>query len=132
MVNSSHPPGPEPPLSGSLLSIPFGVLSQTVVESLLGTQSLEAMQQIMSHIDTNGDGDIGMDEWLAFMHKPDGLGDPVSFEDLEQSFREAVANRWHDSSAAFKEIDFDGNGTLQLEELQVAHQLPRSGPYLQH
>jgi len=93
---------------------------QTAVESLLGPQSLEAMQHIMSLMDTNGDGQIGMDEWLDFMHKPSAPGDPVRFEDLEHSFREAVAIHWPDSLAAFKEIDIDGNGTLQVEELQNA------------
>ena len=60
-------------------------------------------------MDTNEDGSIGVDEWLAFMQK---LG-------LEYTFRKAVATRWSDPVVAFKVLDVDGDGSLQLEELQV-------------
>ena len=61
----------------------------------------------MSRMDTDGDGGVQIDEWLAFMQKH------------ELAFRKAVNARWPDAAAAFKALDSDGNGSLEVEELQV-------------
>ena len=81
--------------------------SQDAVETLMGPESKEAVQQLMSRMDTDGDGGVQIDEWLAFMQKH------------ELAFRKAVNARWPDAAAAFKALDSDGNGSLEVEELQV-------------
>ena len=35
----------------------------------MGPEPKEAVQQLMSRMDTDGDGAVQIEEWLAFMHK---------------------------------------------------------------
>ena len=59
----SHPQPavPAPPL-------PAPPVSQKAIKELVGMEATKwAVQQLMARIDSNGDGEIGVDEWLAFM-----------------------------------------------------------------
>ena len=66
---------------------------------------------LWSKIDVNGDGSVELDEWLTFMQK------------LELALRRAVAACSSDPAEAFNVMDVDGNGTLDIEELQVQRHL---------